>query len=62
MKGNEIYLIHYVEGVVDDYATEADPGETRWPTPASLDPLCKELRLVIEGAVADWLTEKRVKK
>ena len=59
MTAQSARLAAYVEDVVYDYATEVDPDELRWPDCDSLAPLEAELRLVIEGRVADWLIEQK---
>jgi hypothetical protein len=56
------FLAAYVEGVVEDLATELDPNELEYPDYASMSLLRADLETAIEGRVADWVIEQREKK
>jgi hypothetical protein len=56
-KANGLNL--YIDRVVEDLACALDPDEKRRPSGESLRFLKDDLRIVIEGRVADWEHEKR---
>jgi len=44
---------------VEDMLQDVDPGEERYPDAASIKPLVHDLALTIDGAIGDWLLERR---
>ncbi len=48
-----------VQDVVTTMASDLDPHLERWPSNRSLEPLKDELYQILDGAINDWLIEKK---
>jgi len=55
----DTYIAAAVEKIVEHLLDRIDPDEIRYPSHRSTAPLRIDLEETLDGAIADWLLEKK---